>query len=90
MKKVTDFIFHDSWHVNEMGLKVGSLYLAKNDFSQLKAGEVVKFAGFEDVDNHYGRFVFTNQSGQVLVVDGDFCTKDHSKFKQLKEILSNA
>ncbi|UTA48330.1 hypothetical protein L1F30_02010 [Simiduia sp. 21SJ11W-1] len=90
MKKVTDFIFYDSWHVKEIGLTVGSFYLAKNDLRELKVGEVIKFAGFEDVDNHYGRFVFTNQSGQVVVVDGDFCTKDHPDFKQLKETLSNA
>ena len=89
MKKLTDFIFYASWQVKEMGLKVGAWYLAANDLSELKAGDIVKFEGFEDVDNHYGRFVFTDKSGNVRVVDGDFSSQERHKFKLLKDTLGN-
>lgn len=31
----------------------------------------MKFVGFDDVDNHYGIFVFTDSRNRILEVSGD-------------------
>lgn len=90
MKKVTDYIFYDSWVLKELAMESGAEYIVLQDLCDLRKGQVVKFIGFDDVDNHFGRFVFTNQDGAVLEVDGDFSSSEHSRFKELKNALSKA
>lgn len=84
MKKVTDYIFSNSWQLEQLNLVQGSSYLALNDIDDLRKDQTVKFAGFDDIDNHYGIFVFIDSQGQILEVKGDFSGPEHSKFKELR------
>ena len=88
MKKLTDYIFYDSWQLSELDIKPDEEYLVLSDVGDLKKGESVRFVGFDDVDNHYGIFVFVDASGRVLEVSGDCSGRDHSCITGLKAALS--
>jgi len=88
MKKVTDYNFVNSWAVKELGVKPNEDYLVVKDVADLKQGELVKFVGFDDVDNHYGIFVFVDANGRLLEVTGDFSSPTHSSMTNLKLALS--
>lgn len=88
MKKMADYIFFDSWQTNELSIKPNVEYLVLNDLGDLRKGELVKFIGFDDVDNHFGIFVFLNSEGGILEVSGDFSGSNHSCMKDLKLALS--
>lgn len=88
-QKVTDYIFYNSWQPNELGLTQGLDYLVLKDLDDLHAGQIVTFAGFDDIDNHYGIFVFIDSQGQILEVKGDFSGPDHSKVKELRLAIAN-
>lgn len=83
-EKVTDYIFYNSWQLNDLDLTQGSDYLVLNDVGDLRKEQIVKFAGFDDIDNHYGIFVFIDSQGQILEVNGDFSGPNHSRFKELR------
>jgi len=75
MKKITDYCYSSSWQTEELSkLKItpGEKYLVLKDIGDLKKGELVKFVLFDDVDNHYGIFVFTDSADKILEVSGDF------------------
>jgi hypothetical protein len=86
MKKLTDYIFYSSWQLGELDIKPDEEYLVLNDVGGLKKGEVVRFVGYDDVDNHYGIFVFVDFAGLVLEVSGDFSGR--SSMANLKTALS--
>lgn len=87
MKKISDYIlFYDSWQLRELNLKPGEEYLVVTDLGHIKKDNLVKFIGFDDVDNHYGIFVFTDSDGNVLEVSGDF--SGSSSLKRLEAALS--
>jgi len=88
MKKITDYNFSHSWAVGELGVKPNEDYLVLKDIGDLKQGQLVRFAGFDDVDNHYGIFVFVDVHGRVLEVAGDFSSPTHSSMTKLKPALS--
>ena len=88
MKKLTDYIFYDSWQLDELNIKSYEEYLVLSDLGDLKKGEKVRFIGFDDVDNHYGIFVFVDAAGRVLEVSGDCSGRDHACIKGLKAALS--
>lgn len=88
MKKITDYVFYNSWQLAELNIKPREKYIVLANLCDLKRGEVIQFVGFDDVDNHYGIFVFTNTSGAVLEVTGDFSSCDQSRLKELKNALS--
>jgi hypothetical protein len=88
MKKITDYIFYDSWQPNELHMKPNEEYFVRMDLGDLKKGDFVKFVGFDDVDNHYGIFVFLDSTGKVLEVSGDYSGPNHSCMKNLKLALS--
>ena len=84
MKKVTDYIFSQSWQLEQLNLVQGADYIVLNNMGDLRKGKIVKFAGFDDVDNHYGIFVFTDATGKVIEVKGDFSGRNHPNIKQLE------
>ncbi|MBA3540416.1 MAG: YqcC family protein [Deltaproteobacteria bacterium] len=55
-------------------LAVGTRYRVLQDHRELVAGSAVRYARFDDVDNHYHRYVFTTEDGNEVVVDGDAST----------------
>jgi len=88
MKQIADYNFIDSWAVDELGVEPNEEYLVLNDFRQLKKGQLVRFVGFDDVDNHYGIFVFADADGNLLEAYGDFSSATHSSMTELKSALS--
>jgi len=90
MKKISDYNFSDSWTVKELNLKPNPEYLVLENVGDLKKDQLVKFVGFDDVDNHYGIFVFVDADGKVLEVSGDFSGATHSSMVNLKRALSTA
>ena len=88
MRKISDYIFCDSWQLNGMNLSPNEEYVVRMDIGDLKEGELVKFIGFDDVDNHYGIFVFQNSKDEVLEVSGDCSGQNHSCITDLKNALS--
>lgn len=90
MKKVSDYIFYDSWQLRELGLTPNEEYKVLLDVGDLKKGAAVKFIGFDDVDNHYGIFVFTDAEGKILEVSGDCSGPNHSCIAGLKIALATA
>ncbi len=90
MRKITDYIFYDSWVLRELRMKPGEEYVVLFDLGDLKKGDLVKFVGFDDVDNHYGIFVFVDANDKVLEVSGDCSGPNHSCLIDLKNALSKA
>ena len=84
------YTFHDSWQLKELNLVPNERYRVLYDVGDLKKGEIVSFIGFDDVDNHYGIFVFNNDSGKILEVTGDFSGPNHSRMVALGGALSKA
>lgn len=72
MKSLTDYIFYDSWQEKKLNLKAGDRFRVIQTIGKLSCGDEVTYVGFDDVDNHYGIFVFKNQSNQALEISGDF------------------
>lgn len=63
--------------IETMGLTLESLakgrrYRVRESIGGLVAGRVVTFSAFDDVDNHFGRYVFVEESGVEVSVDGDY------------------
>jgi len=88
MKKLSDYNFCNSWVLREVNLTPNEDYLVLMDLDDLKQGERVKFVGFDDVDNHYGIFVFLDADERVLEVSGDCAGANHSCVKNVKRALA--
>ena len=82
---LSDYIFDSGWEFKHVNLRSYKEYLVLVDIGDLKKGDVVKFIGYAGVDNHYGIFVFTDSTGGVLEVSGDF---SHSDLEELRRALS--
>ena len=72
MTKRRLYTFYDSWQPNALGLVPNEQYRVLADLGPLQQGAVVTYAGFDDVDNHFGIFVFVDAQDEVLEVRGDF------------------
>lgn len=90
MKKISDYIFYASWQLSELNIRPNAEYAVLADVGDLKNGSVVRFVGFDDVDNHYGRFVFIDINGNVLEVSGDCAGPNHWCLTKLKIALSES
>ena len=55
----------------------------------LRTSQFVTFAGFDDVDNHYGIFVFTDLEGTVLEVTGGFSGRASYKPIELQRAIKS-
>lgn len=72
MKLLTDYILYDAWQEKKLGIKAGERFKVTQPIGKLKIGDEVTYVGFDDVDNHYGIFVFKNQSNEPLEICRDF------------------
>jgi hypothetical protein len=88
MKKLSDYIFGSAWQPGNLGMKPYEEFVVLFDLGDLKKGAVVKFIGFDDVDNHYGIFVFVDQKDKVLEVSGDCSGPNNSCLRDLRIALS--
>lgn len=88
MKKISDYIYYNySWQQEQIGIKPNEQFTVVKDVGDLKQGDLVTFVGYDDVDNHYGIFVFTNAKNEVLEVSGDFSCRQGAGLTGLKEAL---
>ncbi len=90
MKKISDYIFYSSWQLSDADIKPNESFTVTRDIGDLKAGESVVFIGFDDIDNHFGIFVFMNERNEVLEVAGDFSSPRSSSLNDLKNSLLKA
>lgn len=68
-------------------LTVGCEYEVREDLQELRAGMIVRFDGFDDIDNHYGRYEFTSRDGRRVAVAGDFSTPRNSPLRDAHRYL---
>ena len=86
MKRLSDYTFANAWQSGDLAMRPLDSYRVLADAGELKQGQIVKFIGFDDVDNHYGIFVFTDADGGALEVSGDF--SGPSSLQTLKAALA--
>ena len=55
-------------------------YRVREAIGGLRVADVVRFVRFDDIDNHYGAYVFVNAEGAELSVPGDFSSPQHHAF----------
>lgn len=68
-------------------LAPGKRYRVLETIQELPRGATVVFRGFDDADNHYGRYEFEITSGQRVAVAGDFSSREHSPLAELHRYL---
>ncbi len=70
-------------------IKPGSRYKVIQGIGELVFGTFVTFKYFDDVDNHYGRYIFATDDGQEVAVSGDF-SSSHSPLAEAYRFLEEA
>jgi len=65
----------------------GRRYRVRETIQDLVRGSTVRFEIFDDIDNHYGRYVFTAEDGSELAVTGDFSTLSRSPLGETHRYL---
>jgi hypothetical protein len=68
-------------------LVIGREYEVRENLQELRTGMVVRFDGFNDIDNHYGRYEFTSRDGRSVAVAGDFSSPRHSPLGETHRYL---
>jgi hypothetical protein len=68
-------------------LVVGREYEVRENLQELRTGMIVRFDGFNDIDNHYGRYEFTSRDGRSVAVAGDFSSPRHSPLGEAHRYL---
>lgn len=68
-------------------LVVGHDYRVIKSIGELRKGMIVRFVGFDDVDNHYGIYQFADSDGRTLGVPGDYSTPRNSPLGQAHRYL---
>ena len=58
-------------YIATSGLVVGARYRVREAIQELIAGEVVTYAGVDDIDNHFGRHEFVTEDARTCRVSGD-------------------
>jgi len=58
-------------------LRVNARYRVLEKVGELAAGDEVTFKGLDDIDNHYGEYLFERVDGKRLVVGGDCSTPEN-------------
>lgn len=87
MKKLSDYNFCSNWQPNRLNINENEQYVPLMDLDDLRKGHAVKFVGFDDVDNHFGIFIFTDAENNVLEATGDFFSPNSSTLKNLQRAL---
>jgi hypothetical protein len=67
----------------------GHRYRVLADIGQLREGMVVRFVGFDDIDNHYGVYEFEQLDGCKVGVAGDYSSPRHSPLAQAHRYLES-
>lgn len=67
----------------------GRRYRVREALQDLPRGAIVRFELFDDIDNHYGRYVFTAEDGRELAVKGDFSTPSRSPLGETHRYLED-
>jgi uncharacterized protein YqcC (DUF446 family) len=62
-------------------------YRVLQAIGDLEKGAIVRFSGFDDIDNHYGRYVFVDSGGNEVAVHGDFSTPKTSPLGETHRYL---
>jgi len=65
----------------------GRRYRVRESIQGLHAGATVTFTRYDDVDNHYGEYVFVDESGHEVKVVGDFSTPERSPLGETYRFL---
>ena len=86
-RAISDYTFYNSWILKEIGIQPNEAFSVTQDIGDLRTGEQVVFVGYDDVDNHYGIFVFTNARNEILEVTGDFLSLTGTRLNSLKNAL---
>ena len=68
-------------------IRVGHHYRVVASIQGLREGMVVRFVGFDDIDNHYGRYEFITRAGEAVAVSGDFSTLRNSPLGEAHRFL---
>ena len=69
-------------------LTVGQRYRVLETTQELVAGTIVTYTGLDDIDNHYGRYVFVTSGGVEVAVAGDCSVPRHGPLRELHRILA--
>ncbi|HLT36909.1 MAG TPA: hypothetical protein VK034_11510 [Enhygromyxa sp.] len=68
-------------------LTPGHRYRVLQDIGELREGMIVRFVGFDDIDNHYGIYEFAGPDDCKLGVPGDYSTPRNSPLAQTHRYL---
>ncbi len=71
-------------------ITVGRRYRVLETLQQLTKGDVVTFVGYDDIDNHYGKYDFQTSEGRAVSVSGDFSTLRSSPLGEAHRYLAEA
>ncbi len=68
----------------------GSRYRVIGKLRGFARGEVVRFEGFDDIDNHYGEYIFVTDGGRSVTIGGDYSTPERSPLAEVYRVLEEA
>jgi len=68
-------------------LSAGKTYRVLDGFRGTAPGDTVTFVGFDDLDNHYGEYVFQTSTGERIAVGGDYCYPDNTELGETHRYL---
>jgi hypothetical protein len=69
-------------------LEVGARYKVIAPIGQLVSGATVTFRGLDDIDNHYGEYVFESESGDRWIVAGDCSSRAGNPLREVHKHLA--
>jgi hypothetical protein len=69
-------------------LRINARYRVLAKVGELSAGDEVTYKGLDDIDNHYGEYLFDRVDGKRLVVGGDCSTPERGPLGRAHEYLA--
>lgn len=69
-------------------LRSGKRYRFLSDFRGLRAGEIIVYRGFNDIDNHYGEHEFTGEDGRDVKLGGDCSNRLSDPLAEVHRLLT--
>lgn len=68
-------------------LRSGQRFRVLESLQSLQAGALVTFARIDDIDNHYGEYVFLDANNNELIVGGDLSSSAHGPLAEAHRYL---
>lgn len=68
-------------------LRPGKRYRVLQDLQELEKGQIVRYRGLDDIDNHHGEYDFEAEDGRKLVVAGDCSTPSRGPLGEVHRYL---